>query len=247
MYPPEEIKLVETRIDDRNDIPVHSLPDKPYQLEMSDKTKRKVMQGYYASIRFMDAQVGRVIAGLKALDLEKDTIVIFMSDHGYQMGAHDLWMKYDLFEGSSHAPLIISVPGSKTKGQQSNSLVEYVDLYPTITALTGVKNPENVMGKSLTPVLNDVSAIVRQSALTQSTSRAFVMHKAQGAEKNVTGFSLRTKHYRYTIWQEAEKGIELYDYQNDPEEFTNLAGKIAYADIEREMKNMLALRRTYAK
>ena len=247
MYPPEQIELVQTRDDDRDDIPVHSLPDKPYQLEMSDKTKRKVMQGYYASISFMDAQVGRVIAGLKALNLEQDTIVIFMSDHGYQMGAHDLWMKYDLFEGSSHSPLIISVPGSKTKGQQSNSLVEYVDLYPTITALTGVPTPDAVMGKSLAPILKEASSKIRQSALTQSTSRAFVMHSGVGAEKNIDGFSLRTDRYRYTVWQEGEKGIELYDYQSDPGEFTNLAGKIEYAEIELTMKNMLTQRRTYTK
>jgi len=211
MYPPEKIKLVERHDDDRDDIPVHSLPDKAYQLEMSDQTKRKVMQGYYASISFMDAQVGRVIAGLKALNLEKDMIVIFMSDHGYQMGAHDLWMKYDLFEGSSHAPLIISVPGSKTKGQKSDSLVEYVDIYPTINALTVVNTPDAVMGTSLTPILKDAS----------------------------------TKRYRYTIRKEGQKGVEFYDYESDPGEFTNLAGKKDYAEIELKMKTMLAQRRTY--
>ena len=175
-----------------------------------------------------------------------------MSDHGYQMGAHDLWMKYDLFEGSTHAPLIISVPGSdtpgtKTRGQQSNSLVEYTDLYPTITALTGVKTPGAVMGKSLTPILSDANSKVRSSALTQSSSRAFVMHKTEGAMKNVSGFSLRTERYRYTIWDEGKKGIELYNYESDPMEFTNLAGKKEYAEVETKMKNLLAQRRTYTK
>jgi len=247
MYPLDQIELTERRDDDRDDIPLAALTDKPYQLEMSDETKRKVMQGYYASISFMDAQVGRVLAGLERLDLEKDTIVIFMSDHGYQLGAHDLWMKNDLFEGSAHSPLIISVPGSKTKGQESNSLVEYVDLYPTITELAGVKTPGAVMGRSLTPVLMDASASVRNSALTQSKSRAFVMHEAEGAEKNVIGISLRTERYRYTIWAEGEKGVELYDYQSDPREFTNLAGKKDYAEIESKMKNKLAQRRAYTK
>lgn len=245
MYPLDQIKLAVRQDDDRDDIPISALPDKPYQAEMSDEIKKHVIQGYYASISFMDAQVGRVIAGLKALNLEKDTIVIFMSDHGYQLGAHDLWMKNDLFEGSAHAPLIISVPGSKTKGKQTNSIVEYVDLYPTVTALTGVKMPTTVMGKNLAPIIANPVVEVRKSALTQSRSNAFIMHEAEGAKKDVMGYSVRTSRYRYTEWNDGKEGIELYDYQSDPHEFTNLAGKKEHATVELKMKSLLVERRAY--
>ena len=156
---------------DRDDIPPAALPDRPNHRELTIEQRKEIIRAYYASTTLMDACLGRVLDGLEKLKLADDTIVVFLSDHGYHLGHHGLWQKSDLFEGSARVPLIISVPGMKTAGQTSDSLTELVDLYPTLTDLCGLPKPKHLKGKSLTPVLTDPKATIRKAAFSTTRIR----------------------------------------------------------------------------
>jgi arylsulfatase A-like enzyme len=208
--------------------------------------KKQATQAYYATISFMDAQVGRLLNALQESGLAEETIVIFMSDHGFHLGQHDLWQKQDLFEGSVRAPLIISVPGSRVTGVQSKALVEYLDLYPTLTELLEIEKPDWLQGRSLLPVLNGNSSQVRQDSLSMTYSAAH-RTRPELTGRRVIGYTLRTDRYRYTEWDEGREGVELYDYQDDPMEFTNLAGKPEVESLQESLKDRLAARRESAR
>ena len=187
-----------------------TLTNKKEQMNLDSKIARQAIQGYYASISYMDAQVGRVLDALDRLGLAKNTIVVFTSDHGYHMGEHGYYQKMTLFENATRVPLIIAAPGMKAMGQATKSFAELTDLYPTLGALTGLKPPTNLSGVSLAPILEDAGATSRTDVLSQVSD----------------GYSLRNDRYRYTEWgPEGELGVELYDHANDPAELVNLATK----------------------
>ena len=214
-YPEDQMPVVTGVNEDEADLPAAALGSR-YKEEqtMTDDQRRQAVQAYYASISFMDAQVGRVVDALDRLGLADKTIIVFTSDHGYHMGEHGLWQKRSLFEESARVPLLIVAPG-KTKGGVAKSPVSHLDLYPTLTELCGVKAPENIQGQSLVPLLKDVSQPGRGWALTQVS---------RGAGQTLFfGYSLRTPRWRYTEWDEGRQGRELYDHDADPRELTNLA------------------------
>lgn len=213
---------------------------KKEQDKLTDDLRRQFVRAYYASISFMDAQVGRVVDTLDRLGLSDNTIIVFTSDHGYHMGEHGLWQKMSLFEGSSRVPLLIVAPGTAGKGTVVKTPVSHLDLYPTLTALAGVKAPDSLQGQSLIPMLNDANAVGRGWALTQvsrggGAKRATVSRDLGSDGKQIFGYSLRTPRWRYTEWDEGNAGRELYDHDNDPEELVNLAGKAEHADTVAEL------------
>jgi arylsulfatase A-like enzyme len=167
-----------------------------------------------ASVRFMDQQVGRLLNTLDRLDLRKNTIVIFLSDHGYNLGEHDCWSKVSLWEGSVRVPLIISVPGIEGNyGTECKTITELIDLYPTLVELCGYSNkkPEILQGKSLIPFIEDRNHYNPEAG-------AFTISYGGKAGTLVYG------DYRYTRWgEETGKGNEeLYNHASDPEELVNL-------------------------
>jgi arylsulfatase A-like enzyme len=207
---------------------------KKEQDKLTDELRRQAAQAYYASISFMDAQVGRVVDALDRLGLAEKTIIVFTSDHGYHIGEHGLWQKQSLFEGSARVPLLIVAPGTAGKGAVVKTPVSHIDLYPTLTELAGVKAPTNLQGQSLVPMLKDPAAKGRGWALTQVVRGG--NFNRQGAAPAVAdkgqrffGYSLRTDRWRYTEWDEGNQGRELYDHENDPKELSNLAAKPEHA------------------
>lgn len=239
LYPADKIQPIMEKAGDRDDIPAAALADRPGQRELTVEQRKEIIQAYYASTSFMDAQVGRVLAALERLGLADNTIVIFLSDHGYQLGAHGLWQKIDLFEGSTHVPLIIADPRNSKNGTGTKAIVESLDLYPTLAELCGLKAPEHLKGQSLVPILRDPNHKGKEAALTQAFSAAGRMHK-EVANKKILGYSIRTDRYRYTEWADGKFGNELYDYTADPEEFTNLARDPQSAELVRRMQQLLA-------
>ena len=246
LYPLGDIELVPAPADDRADIPIPALADRPHQADMTENQKKQVTQAYYASVSFIDAQVGRLLAELDRQGLADDTVVVFMSDHGFHLGSHGLWQKTDLFEGSVRLPLIMSVPGRANKGAASSSIVELVDLYPTLAELAGLEAPAYLEGKSLVPILDDPATEVRDSAFTMASSRAW-WTRPEWKYREITGYTIRTPRYRYTEWGDGAFGVEFYDYENDPGELHNLAHDRSMASTRFKLARMLDARRKTAR
>ena len=189
---------------------------------MTPETQRELIQAYYASITFIDDQVGRLIQALEDRNMMENTIIVLLSDHGFQLGDHGLWQKGDLFEGSAHAPLIISAPGFRHAPNSVDSPVEFVDLYPTIVELAGLPIPNNLSGVSLRATLSDREATPRTEAYTMAVSRAGKT-RDEFKFRSIWGHSIRTNRYRYTEWEGGAFGVELYDYESEDGELTNIA------------------------
>ena len=237
-YPLEAIHPVLEEPGDRDDIPVAALADRPKQRALTLEQRREIIQAYYASISFMDAQVGRLLDALERLEMADNTIVVFVSDHGYHLGHHGLWQKGDLFEGSVRVPLIVSVPDHAQAGAATDALAELVDLYPTLVELSGLPSPDHLAGQSMTPALDDPAHPGRSAALTVAWSRARWTRPELPAEP-VFGRTIRTSRFRYTEWNEGQAGVELYDYVEDPQEYENLAERPEHAETVQRLKQLL--------
>ena len=231
MYPLEKISLPKQSAMDWNDKPEAARFTTPLNWGLDELKLREALRAYYASITFMDAQVGKILDALERLKLVDNTIVVFWSDHGYNVGQHGQWMKQSLFEPSARVPLIISVPGM-TSGKASGRTVELLDIYPTLADLCGLKAPSNLQGKSLVSLLKKPDAGWNKAAYTQVTR---ILNNQM-----IMGRSIRTERWRYTEWDEGRQGVELYDYTHDPDEFVNLAKDPAYSG---DIKNLSSLLR----
>jgi uncharacterized sulfatase len=221
MYPLKDMRLPYAPKGDRDDIPTaafaHNNPVPHYSLD--ELTCRKALQAYYATISFVDAQVGRLMVALDQLKLADNTIVVLWSDHGYHLGEHNgIWQKRTLFEQAARTPLIIRAPGVKGNGTASTRIVEFVDIYPTLTDLAGLKPPKGLEGRSLKPLLDNPLAKWNGTAITQ-----VLRPEDKRLPQPVMGRSIRTARWRYTDWAEGKSGVELYDHATDPLEFNNLA------------------------
>lgn len=224
-YPFEQIIMPEKVEGDWEDIPERGINYvTSVNGQMSPVQEKKAVAAYYASVSYMDKQVGKVLNTLKEEGLEDNTIIIFTSDHGFHLGEHNFWMKVSLHEESVRVPLIIKVPGKKPA--VCNSLTELIDLYPTIAELAGLSYSEHLQGKSLTETLDH----------PETELRDMVFSVSQGGRT----FLLRTKKWAYIQYDEdAGSGMELFDMEKDPKQFTNLAQKSEYSNIVNEFQDKL--------
>src|SRR5687767_3098140 len=158
LYPPAKMPVAYTPPGDRDDIPPVAISQTTANHNISEKLQRDALQAYFASITFMDQQVGQLLDALERLKLREKTIVVFHSDHGYHLGEHGgIWQKQSVFEESARVPLIISAPGASAPGKGTKSLAELIDVYPTLAELCGLTPPAGLPGKSLAGQLNDPS------------------------------------------------------------------------------------------
>ncbi len=210
LYPPGSIKL---HRDPKDQTPAPPLAvgfgeyGKAFG-KFTDEERMELHRAYLACTSFMDAQVGRVLDELDRRKLWDTTVVIFIGDHGYHLGERDWWNKNTVFERSCRTPLIVAAPGIKPG--VARGLVEFVDLFPTVADLCGVKAPSALTGQSLRPLLEDPSKAGKSAAYTIVT---------RGPMQR--GDSIRTERWRYTEWSDGTR--ELYDHTVDPEETKNLA------------------------
>lgn len=186
------------------------------------------LSGYLASVHFMDEQVGRVLDALDRFSLREEAIVVFVSDHEFNLGEHDCWNKPSFWESTVQVTLIISDPSKKeTGGTKVNTITELTDLYPTITETGEFKDrqPEIIQGKSLVKYLDGETEVDETAAYT-------VLRKGKDA-------TIRTERYRYTRWGEdiEEGNEELYDYVQDPFEYENLVGNKKMKKVLAEMRD----------
>jgi len=210
---------------DWDDIPKPGINYKTsLNMKMDIRRQKKAVGGYYASVAFMDAQVGKVLATLKKTRQDKNTIVIFTSDHGYHLGEHDFWAKVSLLDESSQVPLIISVPGKKPA--VCHSLTELLDLYPTVAALCGLPAQSRLQGKDISKMLDNPMHAVRTAAFSVAPARK--------------GFLLREDDWAYIQYGEnGAKGIELYNVKKDPKQYTSLAKDPAHQKTMARFKTLM--------
>ena len=228
--PYEKLTLPPKIPGDWDDIPKAGINYKTsVNMKMDERRQKKAVGGYYASVAYMDAQVGKVLDALERSGQADNTLVIFTSDHGYHLGEHDFWAKVSLRDESAMVPLIVKVPGKKPA--VCHSLVELIDLYPTIAQLCGLDVPARLQGRDLSPMFDDPSFSVRDAAFCVAPSSR--------------GFLLREDRWAYLQYAEdASKGIELFDMEEDPKQYTNLAARPDHqAEVER-LKAKLAAKLT---
>lgn len=226
-YPHEQMILPPKVENDWDDIPQAGINYvTSVNANMSEEQEKMAIAGYYASVAYMDAQVGKVLKTLKDEGLEDNTIVIFTSDHGFHLGEHRFWMKVSLHEESVRVPLIIKAPG-KEPGV-CHSFTELIDLYPTVAALAGLKAGAHLQGKSIVETLDNPSAKVRDAAFSVSS------------HAGVTSFLLRTNKWAYIQYgEDANYGIELFNMEYDAKQYNNLANNPKFQDIVKEFKTKL--------
>ena len=209
---------------DFDDIPPQAINSK---MEFSEYAIRDLRRGYYGSITHMDEQFGRLVAELDNLDLRDNTIVVFVSDHGYMIGEHSMHKKSKLWEEAIHVPLMISVPGWEG-GTRCNEFVELVDLYPSLAELAGLPADPGAQGLSLTGLMKNPS-----SKRDEKPDAYIQVSKGHG---------LRTGKWAFMWYPKSKKNKEafmLYDMEKDPKQFNNLAMNPEYAAVMAELKERL--------
>jgi arylsulfatase A-like enzyme len=223
MYDPNTIALPLIKEDDINDLPQKALKyteNRYYKSVTKAGKEREGVQAYLACISFIDAQVGRVLDALDSSKYAENTIVVFWGDHGWHLGEKRHWSKSTLWEESTRAPLMILAPGFRPG--RCNTPVSFLDIYPTLVELAGLKPKPDLDGKSFVPLMKNTNAQWDRPALT-----------THGKGNH----SLRSKRWRYTRYSDG--GEELYDHFKDEMEWNNLANDPAYATVKEQMKKWL--------
>ena len=186
---------------------------------VSEELARTLRHGYYAATSYVDAQVGKVLQALDDQGLADNTIVVLVGDHGWSLGEHGLWCKHSPFDVATHTPLIVRAP--ETAPGEANGLVEFIDIYPTLMAMTGTPPPDHLQGSSMLGLIEDPA----------SPGKSAVFPRWKNSE------NVRTDGYSYTEFRTEDGELVshmLYDSMNDPDETVNLADEPEYkADVSR--------------
>jgi len=222
----------------------------------------ELRRAYYASVSHADNEIGRVLGALGDLGLAETTIVVFLGDHGWQLGEHCEWCKKTNFEVAAHAPLILHVPGLTDQGLRSSQLVEFVDIFPTLVDAAGFNPLEPcpeisnttllcTEGSSLIPLLENPNESVWKKAVFWQYPRGdFINTHLQ----KIMGYSMRTAEWHYTEWvgvthlggadyqpdwENQRDWPELYNLIDDPQENWNLARQSDYSQVLQELSSQL--------
>ena len=225
LYPFQKIRLPFVQKDDWIDMPKQAISysnSYRFGIDKYPENQKRMWSGYLATVTYMDEQVGRILNCLKELELEKETAIIFTSDHGYLLGEHHFWQKGNLREEVTRVPLIVKAP--LMESGRTKAIVELVDLFPTACELAGLATPASVQGRSLLPVLLDSKKKIKQSALS------FVPK----------GTGLRTGQWSYMKYKDGTE--ELYDMNKDPKQFRNLAVQPKFENQLLKQRKILAKR-----
>ncbi|MCC9609501.1 sulfatase [Blastopirellula sp. JC732] len=239
MYDPAKIELAANPFPPKNVTPyslttwgeMRVYEGIPKKGDLTEDQARQLKHGYYASVSFTDANVGKLLDELDKLKLTDDTIVVLWGDHGWKLGEHNCWCKHTNFENDANAPLIIRAPGQKSPGAKSEALVEFVDIYPTLCELADLSLPERLEGTSAAPLLDTPDAKWKSAAFSQYP------------RGNIMGYTMKTDQYRFTAWKNKKTGevvaTELYDHQVDPAENENVAGEAENAQLVAKLQERL--------
>jgi iduronate 2-sulfatase len=237
LYPLERIQAPPFDESEMSIAPEWAYFTKPANWGMTVLQRREAIRGYYASVAFLDVQVGKLLDALDRLRLTQSTTIVFWGDNGYHLGEHGQWMKQMVFEPASRIPFLIGGAGVTARGRGCPRTVELLDIYPTLAEVCNLREASsNLQGRSLAPLLAHPDAAWDKPAISQ-------VHRGT----KVRGYSIRTERYRYSQWNDAELGEELYDYERDPRELRNLAADPDSAGLKsglrRQLNDILKTRR----
>ena len=217
---------------------------RPDQSELPEEEMRRLRHGYYASVSYVDAQIGRLLDELERLGLAENTIVVLWGDHGWKLGEHRSWCKMTNYEIDARVPLIVAAPGARGNGGPCEGLVELVDVYPTLCELAGLEAPAELEGTSFAPLLEDRARPGKDAVFCQFL-RQGIWTAPDGVE--YMGYGIRTERYRYVEWRSWATGElsarELYDQRADPGETLNLAERPELEATLGELARRLAAQR----
>ncbi|MCA5003715.1 sulfatase [Sphingobacterium bovistauri] len=190
---------------------------------------RDYIKAYLACISYVDWNVGRLLDELDKQGLRENTIIVFWSDHGYQLGERGKWSKAgSLWEQGTRVPFIIYDPRADGNGESSSRTVELVDIYPTLVEACSLPMPNDLDGKSLIPLLQNPKAIWDKPAYTVWNEH----------NKGITGVVIRTEDWRYAEFYGNGSGAFLTDAKNDPHELINLVENPQYKDIVSQLSKL---------
>ncbi len=196
----------------------------PAKGDVSEAKAKKLIHGYYASVSYIDAQIGLVLDELKQSGMDKNTIVVLIGDHGWNLGDHKLWNKHCTFSSSLTTPLIIRIP-KKTSGQRIKDIVEFVDIFPTLMELTKIKSPKTLSGESVVSLI-DKSKRQKNFAISRWNN----------------GWTIVKDQLYYTEWIDEKDSLKtrmLFDHKTDALENNNVAEKPEYAANIKELAELL--------
>ncbi len=226
MYPADKVTLPNVNDNDLDDVPEMgrrmARPERDHSKVIQYNQWRKAVQGYLASISFVDTCVGRVIGALEKSPYADNTVVVLWGDHGWHLGEKLHWRKFALWEEATHAPLMLVAPGITTPGRRCDRPVNFVDIYPTLIDICGLRPKPELEGRSLMPLLKDPKAEWERPALTTHGRNCH---------------SLRSERWRYIRYSDGSE--ELYDHDRDELEWNNLAGDSRYADVKKRLVKWL--------
>ncbi|MCF8381535.1 MAG: sulfatase [Bacteroidales bacterium] len=231
--------------------PLISFTDQETGIGLPIHKQKELIHGYYAAVSYADAQVGILLDALDSLGLTENTIIVLWGDHGWHLGDHDLWCKHTNFEQATRTPLLISAPGISPS--KTNSPSEFIDIFPTLCDLAGIEIPVTLDGKSLVPMMKDPKAEVKEFSVSQypRSGNFSEIERLGHSDGKYMGYSIRTKKYRYVVWMSNNfrsyipfdesliVARELYDYQADPNEMTNVVDEENYAVVSIEMHDKM--------
>jgi iduronate 2-sulfatase len=203
---------------------LRSYIDIPKTGSIPDAMAKKLIHGYYASVSYVDAQIGVLIKGLTELGLRENTVIVLVGDHGWSLSEHGLWAKHSNFEVALQVPLIIS-DSRLPNAARTNSIAELVDIYPTLCELTAGESPTHLQGSSLVSALEAPGTIFKDVALARWQK----------------GETLIVDQLFYTEWQRKDKVVSkmLYNHETDPNETNNLANDPAYLSTVKALSQQL--------
>ncbi len=191
---------------------------------------REMIRAYLACVSYVDWNLGRVLAELEAQGLRDNTLIVFWSDHGYQLGEKGKWSKAgSLWERGTRIPFIIHDPRARGNGKSSPRVVQSIDIYPTLVALAGLPAPAGLEGRNLAPLLENPSLEWKHPAFSLWNEH----------NRGITGAVVRTERWRYAEFYGRGAGAMLTDSLNDPHELKNLVNDPAHADTVRELSVLL--------
>jgi len=225
-HPADKVTLPKVKDDDLDDVPPMGVamarPGGDHKKVIESNNYHKAVQGYLASIAFADHEIGRLLRALDKSDYADNTIIILWGDHGWHLGEKLHWRKFSLWEEADRAPLMMVVPGVTKPGGRCRRTVSFMDIYPTLADLCGLPMGSHLQGKSLRSLLEDPQAEWERPAIT-----------THGRQNH----AVRSERWRYIRYRDGAE--ELYDHDNDPMEWTNLAGEVKHATVKAELAKWL--------